>query len=265
MNFDVEELIRQCAEYIKNNLVVGKSRFVYEKDKVKMLKGGLGGDEKRTSRHVYDMQDFVLPDILSFLQNEISLTRKTLVKILVNCEKIQDFSKNPQKFIDEVSAMIKICMRQFIVDGIKYRKIGDEHFYAQELFDSEELTGYLNSNMLAARKSIYNHVVYDSDIEAEFAKSFEASDDVKVYTKLPAWFKIDTPLGSYNPDWAVLVENDGTEQLYFVVESKGSNMFDMLRPAEQAKIECGRKHCKALDSDVEFTVADTFERFMDRV
>ena len=264
VEFDVQSLINKCAEYIRDNLVVGKTKFIYEKDKVKVLKGGLEGDEKQTSQHIYDAKDFKLPDILSFLQNETNLTRKTLAEILTKCGKLQDFKNNPQKFIDEVSAIIKNQMRHVIVDGIKYQKIGDDHYYAQELFEDEELTGYLNKNMFEAQKSVFNHVVYDSDIEAQFAKAFEASDDVKVYAKLPGWFKIDTPLGSYNPDWAVLVNCDGSERLYFVVESKGSTMFDMLRPAEKAKIDCGREHFKALGSDVEFTVADSFETFMDK-
>ena len=119
--------------------------------------------------------------------------------------------------------------------------------------------------MLEAKKSVFNHVVYDSDIEAGFAKSFEASEDVKVYAKLPGWFKIDTPLGGYNPDWAVLINCDDAERLYFVVESKGSTMIDMLRPAEKAKIDCGKKHFAALGTEVEFTVADSFETLMDKI
>ncbi len=115
--------------------------------------------------------------------------------------------------------------------------------------------------MLESKKSVFDHVVYDSDVEAEFARSFELSDDVKVYAKLPGWFKIDTPLGSYNPDWAVLVEMDGHERLYFVVESKGGLFTDALRPTEQAKIDCGREHFKALGTDARFTVANNYDTF----
>jgi len=265
VDFSVDDLIEQCAEYIQNHLIVGKTKFIYEKDKVKILKGGIEGGEVQESIHVYDAKDYQLPDIVSFLQNDTNLTRRTLVAILTKCGRLQDFKNNPQKFIDEVSAIIKNQMRHFIVDGIKYEKIGDNHYYAQELFEKEELTGYLNKNMLESQKSVYKHVIYDSDVEAEFAKSFEQSEDVKVYAKLPGWFKIETPLGSYNPDWAVLIELDGEEKLYFVVETKGSLFFDMLRPAEQAKIDCGRKHFKALDQDVGFTVADKFDTFMDKV
>ena len=156
-------------------------------------------------------------------------------------------------------------MRIFIVDGIKYQKIGDQHYYAQELYEENELYGYISKNMLESKKSVFNHVVYDSDVEADFARSFELSDDVKVYAKLPGWFKIDTPLGSYNPDWAVLVELEGQPRLYFVMESKGSLFSEALRISENAKIKCGREHFKALDSDVGFMVANNYTTFSEKV
>ncbi|WP_339677854.1 hypothetical protein [uncultured Zhongshania sp.] len=140
-------------------------------------------------------------------------------------------------------------------------KIGDDQFYAQELFSDNELFGYLQKNMVESEKSVFDHVVYDSDVELEFAKSFEGSDDIKLYAKLPDWFKIETPLGTYNPDWAVLIEADGKEKLYFVVETKGSLFTDALRPAEKAKIACGKEHFKALGSDVGFSVTSSFEEF----
>jgi len=202
---------------------------------------------------------------VSYLQNETNLTRRTLVEIMKRSDRLQDFKNNPQKYIEQVSAIIQHQMRLFIVDGIKYRKIGDAHFYAQELFEENELYGYLSKNMLEAEKSVYDHVVYDSDVEEEFARKFESNEEVKVYAKLPGWFKIETPLGTYNPDWAVLVEVDGEQKLYFVVETKGSILTDALRPAEQAKIDCGREHFKALGTDVEFTVANSFESFSEKV
>ncbi len=147
-------------------------------------------------------------------------------------------------------------MSRFVIDGIKYQKIGDDYFYAQELFENEELIGYLNKNMIAAERSVYDHVVYDSDTESKMAESFEINDEVKVYAKLPAWFKIDTPLGTYNPDWAVLMEMDGAERLYFVVETKntstGTVIEDLLKANEQDKIRCGREHFKALGEDARY-------------
>jgi type III restriction enzyme len=132
-----------------------------------------------------------------------------------------------------------------VVDGIKYQRLGDSSYYAQELFEREELTGYLK-NMLDADKSVYERVVYDSTVERDFADQLEKNDAVKVYAKLPSWFKIPTPLGSYNPDWALLLEQDGEERLYFVVETKAGLFADDVRLREQAKIDCGKAHFKSL-------------------
>ena len=265
VDFDVDALIKKCVDDIQQNLIVGKTKFIYGKGKTKIGRDDITSDEVSESTHIYDVKDFGLPDIISYLQNETNLTRRTLVAILTQCGRLQDFKNNPQKFVDEVSVIIKKQMRYFIVNGIKYEKLGDEHYYAQELFQDEELNGYLNKNMLEANKSVYKHVIYDSDVEQKFAQSFEKSQNVKVYAKLPIWFKIDTPLGSYNPDWAVLVDHNDEERLYFVVETKGSILDELLRPKEQAKIDCGKAHFKALGGDVNFTVADSFDTFMDKV
>lgn len=265
VDYDVEELIEECAQEIKDNLIVGKAKLKFEKAKQEISRGGVHATEIHEESYIYDKQDYNLPDIISYLQNETQLTRRTLVNILVESEKLDLFKKNPQKFIDEVLFIIKNKMRSFIVDGIKYQKIGDDHFYAQELFEEEELYGYLSDNMLKAEKSVHDYVVYDSDIEKEFVHKFEQSSNIKVYAKLPSWFKIDTPLGSYNPDWAVLVEKNGEEKLYFVVESKGTINMQLLRGTETDKIKCGREHFKALEDEIDYEVADSFDTFMDYV
>ncbi len=264
VDFSPDELIKKCAESIQKNLIVGKTKFNYTRAKTEISKGGVNVTDSQESTHLYDVRDYQIPDILSYLQNETNLKRQSILDILIKGGRLDDFKNNPQKFIDEVKEIIKREMRRFVVDGIKYHKIGDEHFYAQELFESEELIGYLNKNMIEAEKSAYDHVVYDSDIESGLAQSFEKNDEVKVYAKLPGWFKIDTPLGSYNPDWAVLFELDGQEKLYFVVESKGTIFEDMLRDVEQAKIHCGHKHFKALGENARYMVASNYETFMDR-
>jgi len=111
---------------------------------------------------------------------------------------------------------------------------------------------------------VYDHVIYDSDVECGFGKSFEHNKSVKMYAKLPDWFKISTPLGSYNPDWAVVIEDNGQNKLYFVVETKGNILSDALRPTENAKIKCGEQHFAALGEEAKFVKADSFERFLDR-
>lgn len=266
VDFDCDALIKQCTDEIKKSPNIGKASFVTRIAKIDVGRGGVQTEETIVKGPVLsEAHDYDLPDVISFLQNETNLTRRTLVQIMKRSKRLQDFKNNPQKYIEQVSAIIKHQMRLFIVDGIKYEKIGDQSYYAQELFQENELYGYLNKNMLESKKSVFDYVVYDSDPEKEFARSFELNEDVKVYAKLPGWFKIDTPLGSYNPDWAVLVERDGRQRLFFVVESKGTIFSDMLRPVEQAKIDCCDEHFKALGDDVEFMVADNYETFSAQV
>ena len=226
-----------------------------------------GANTKEVNRNVLDVEEhqFVLPDIITFLQNETKLTRRTLVDILKKSKRLDDFKKNPQQFMDEVAKIIKRKMRLKIVDGIKYQKLGNDEYYAQELFESQELYGYLSKNMIQSEKSVYDYIIYDSDVEAEFAKKFENNEDVQMYVKLPDWFKIDTPLGGYNPDWAVLIEKDGTERLYFVVETKGNILAEELREREYRKIQCGHKHFEALGNGVVFTESDNFKEFKENI
>ena len=261
VDFDVDALVTKCAGEIKANLQVGKARFIYRKAKTEIDRGGVHAEKVQETASVYESRGFELPDLITYLQNETNLTRRTIVKIINDSGRLESFKNNPQKFIEQVGAIIQHQMRLFIVDGIKYHKIGDDQFYGQELFSDNELFGYLQKNMVESQKSVFDYVVYDSDIELEFASAFERSDDIRLYAKLPNWFKIDTPLGAYNPDWAVLIEVDGKEKLYFVVETKSTLYTDKLRPAEKAKIACGKEHFKALGNDVEFAVTNAFEDF----
>ncbi|MCB4811059.1 hypothetical protein LG204_07000 [Methylovorus menthalis] len=139
-----------------------------------------------------------------------------------------------------------------LINGIKYQRIGDEHYYAQELFEQEEVTGYIKKMLKDTKKSVYEYVIYDSNTERDFAYALEKNENIKVYAKLPGWFKIPTPLGSYNPDWALVVEDGGGERLYFVVESKSTLFYDELRDSENAKIACGKAHFQSLKIDQNF-------------
>tara|TARA_A100001391_G_C4895772_1_gene232222 strand:+ start:51 stop:605 length:555 start_codon:yes stop_codon:yes gene_type:complete len=163
---------------------------------------------------------------------------------------LDDFLKNPQEFIELAGDAINRCKRMALVDGIKYQRLGDEHYYGQELFENEELTGYLR-NMIDATKSVHEHVVYDLGVERAFAEGLENNTAIKVYAKLPGWFVIPTPLGDYNPDWAVLVHHDGADRLFFVVETKPSALLfdDARRVSENAKIQCGKQHFLAIGAD----------------
>jgi len=247
VNFDNEKLIDDCARAIYDCPPITKTRAQFRKADIAIGKGGVTVQETAASGFTtINETDIELPDLLTDLQDKTHLTRRSLVEILKQSRRLNDFKRNPQQFIDFAAEAINRTKRLALVDGIRYQRIGDDHYYAQELFEENELAGYLK-NTLKTQKSVYQRVVYDSTgVERKFAEDMEASEAVKVYAKLPGWFKVPTPLGTYNPDWAVLVEIDGREKLYFVVETKGSNWWDDLRHKEGAKIKCGEKHFEAI-------------------
>ena len=247
VEFDNDKLIEDCAKAILDGPPITKTRAQFRLADIAIGKGGVEATQTATSGFTtINETDIELPDLLTDLQDKTHLTRRSLVEILTGSRRLNDFKKNPQEFIDLATEAINRTKRLALVDGIRYQRVGDDHYYAQELFEREELTGYLK-NTLEAEKSVYQHVVYDSaGVEKRFAEDLEANEAVKVYAKLPGWFKVPTPLGTYNPDWAVLVEDDGQEKLYFVVETKGSNWWDDLRHKEGAKIKCGEKHFAVL-------------------
>ena len=263
VDFDSEKLIDECCKEMQTSLSVSSAKLIYTKAGLEIGAGGVIAEESdRYAVGLNNLQENI-PDIIAYLQNETNLTRKTIVEILLRSKTVHLFKKNPQRYMEQVVQIISTKMRHLIVDGIKYTKIGNDEYYAQELFETKELTGYLSKNMIKSKKSVYEYVIYDSANEESFATSFENNNSVKLYAKLPGWFTIATPLGTYNPDWVVLIEVNGKNKLYFVLETKADTMFDALRPTESAKIKCGRKHFKALGNDVTFEDVDSFEEFIE--
>jgi type III restriction enzyme len=247
VQFDNEKLIDGCIRALKDGPHIAKTRLQWRKADIAIGKAGVEATEREgAATIVLDETDIELPDVLTDLQDRTQLTRRTIHRVLVGSDRLEDFKRNPQQFIEMAAEAINRCKRLAVVDGIKYQRLGDEHYYAQELFDQEELTGYLKNMMTDAKKSVYEQVVYQSDIEATFADQLEKNAAVKVYAKLPSWFTVPTPLGTYNPDWAVLIQEDGRERLYLVVETKGTLFADGLRSTETGKILCGEAHFSAL-------------------
>ena len=245
--FDNEALLEKCITALENAPKIPKTRLQWRKADIAIGQAGVEATETDGSATVVFAEvDIDLPDLLTELQDRTQLTRRSIHRILVGSGRLADFRRYPQQFIELAAQSVNRCKRQVLVDGIKYRRIGDESYYAQELFAQEELTGYLR-NMLDAGKSVYDKVVYESETEARFADQLEKNTTIKLYAKLPGWFTVPTPLGSYNPDWAVLMESDAGERLYLVVETKGSSLLDDLRLTEAAKIQCGKAHFKALE------------------
>jgi len=265
VNFKSDELIEKCCEEMKTTLNTSAVKLIYSKAKLKHSTGGIEAEETIHAAVSSGDEKEMLPDIITYLQNSTSLTRRTLVSILKISDTLHLFKRNPQRYMEDANKIISSQMKLMLVDGIKYTRLGDDEFYAQELFETEELMGYLEHNMIASKKSVYEYVVYDSDNEEKFAKKFQDNNDIKLFTKLPNWFKITTPLGSYNPDWAVLVEKDGDKKLYFVIETKANICDEALRPTERQKIKCGYKHFEAIGNKVTFKAVDDFNNFVESV
>ena len=262
VQFDNAKLIRDCTSALTKDLHISRARLQWRKADIAIGKAGLEATEVAgASTVVLDEADIELPDLLTDLQDRTHLTRRSLVKILTECDRLDDFKRNPQQFIEQSAEIINRCKRRALVDGIRYERLGDDAYWAQELFETEELTGYLTNMLRNTTRSIHEHVVYDSTIERDFADALEKDAGVVLYAKLPGWFKVPTPLGAYNPDWAVLLDKEGVQRLYFVVETKSSLFTDDLRNKESAKIECGQAHFKALavgENPARYVVARTF-------
>lgn len=267
VTFDNEVLVNNSSMALRKADQIPSTRLQWRKAGIAIGQAGVEAIETAGSATVVlEETDIELPDLLTELQDRTQLTRRSIYRILVDCRRLDDFKRNPQQFIELAANVINGCKQRALVDGIKYQRIGDEAYYAQELFEQEELTGYLK-NMVNTEKSVHEKVVYESDTEARFADELEKNTAVKLYAKLPGWFTIPTPLGNYNPDWAVLIDTDGGDRVYFVVETKGSALANDLRLSESAKIECGKAHFQALqvgENPAHYEVTATVEQLLAR-
>lgn len=262
INFDSEKLIKDAVHgnvYLDgiNSIETRKGTYLYKKGSLEIQQAGVSAkDGEDTSIRATINESYQLPDIITFLQNETSLTRKTIVTILQSVDNLEMFKNNPLSYMNQVAKIINAHKNQLIVDGIQYTKTDEA--YEQTLFTTETLNAYLgkDGNSVAVdtqnAKTLYDYVVTDSEIEREFARQAELDENVKFYIKMPDWFKIRTPLGPYNPDWAMLYEENDQQVLYFIVETKGDVNDEQLRPHERAKIKAGEKHFKAVSTDITF-------------
>jgi type III restriction enzyme len=186
-----------------------------------------------------------IPDILSYLQRETELTRNTLADILIESSRLGEVAVNPQQFMDQAVKAIRQTLHKMIIDGIKYEKIGDA-VYEMLLFEEKEIESYLD-RMVDVGNSIYDCVECESDTERKFAEAMRDRTDIKLFIKLPDWFKVETPIGTYNPDWAIVKQEDN--KVYLVRETKATKDQLALRGAEWEKIRCGKAHFDALGVD----------------
>ncbi|MGO8683135.1 MAG: type III restriction-modification system endonuclease [Thermoleophilia bacterium] len=245
VEFDSEELVKHAVDAIKLMPAIDKPRIRVSAGRLSVEKGGVTAAPSSAAEERVEHADEPIPDVLAYLQNETELTRSTLVRILRASGRVGELFHNPQQFLDAVATILKHELHRLLVDGIKYERVGGtgtEAEWQMLLFKNEELVNYLSA--LPVHNSVYEYVAYDSEVEREFARQLDARDDIKLFVKLPRWFEIDTPVGKYNPDWAILKEDGGP--LYLVRETKGTRDFLKLRTSEADKVRCGQQHFAAL-------------------
>ncbi len=244
VEYSTDVIIHEAVKAIRQMPKIEPIKATIREDRLNIEKKGITTDPLRVSE--VDLRyEGLLPDIIGYLQKETELTRKTLVTILIESKRLEEFILNPQKYMDAVSGIIKRELHELIIDGIKYEKIAAEE-WSMLLFEDKEILSYLH-NRLEVKHSVYDAVVFDSEIERKFAEELDKREDIKLFVKLPHWFTIETPIGKYNPDWAIVKHGDQT--IYMVRETKGTKDFDRFRNTEAYKIKCGRKHFEALEVD----------------
>jgi len=254
VEFETDKLVDRAVDEIKRMERIEVPKIQVTTGQIGVTKGGVVTTAVGAAEEQVKYSSRAVPDLLAYLQNETELTRSTLVRILKASGRLDEFFNNPQRFMDAVTTILKHELHRLLVDGIKYERIdgtGSEAEWEMLLFKNEELINYLTA--LQVNKSVYEYVQYDSEVEREFAKRLDEREDIKLFVKLPGWFVIDTPVGTYNPDWAIL-KHDG-QALYLVRETKGTKDFMKLRTSEADKVRCGKKHFEMLG--VPFAVAVT--------
>lgn len=247
-----QNLIDSIVKSIQAAPQVPPLRVEITKAGIRVVRGGAKSEEL-SSRSTILQGSYELPDIVSELQNATSLTRWSIVDILVRSERLGEFIGNPNDFISMAKRVILSELAKLVVDGIQYERIAGSLYELRELQkDGEEEKDRFLDQMYKVKnsgKSDFDYVVFDSDVERQFAEKLDTREDVKFFMKLPARFKIPTPVGDYNPDWAIIKQVDGEERLYMIRETKSTLDELKLRPTEAAKIASARQHFKAIGID----------------
>lgn len=251
VEYATEDLIAKAAEYVFKMGTISEPSILIQQRLVEMSEEGISGRLLK-ARETHDGYQFApLPDIIGYLQRETHLTRRTLVEILKRSGRLGEAPRNPQAFLDKAVRAIKVARQEIMVNGIKYERLeGEESVWDMMLFEDKEIEGFA-SRMVDASKSVYDCIEIDSETERKFATAFESRTDIKFYLKLPPWFKIETPLGTYNPDWALVKQQSEAEpRLYLVRETKSTVRQFELRNSEEMKSWCGKAHFDALTTGI---------------
>lgn len=278
VDFDGQELIDKAIQTLNSKLEVSKIYVKITEGSMKSIDSKqalIEGNAFETKPNKSKIEVIssegtnIKYDLVGKLVDETGLTRECIVKILTGIEKcvFDQFKQNPEEFIIKATNLINEQKATLIVQHIAYTKIdGKDGVYNTDIFTEPTLKGKLGVNAITTTKNIYDHLLYDSTGEKDFAQHLEESQDVVVYVKLPKGFYISTPVGKYNPDWAIAFNKEHVRHIYFIAETKGSMQTLELREIEQAKINCARKHFTAIsDNDVRYDVVSNYSELIAKV
>ena len=274
VSFESADLVKKAVEEIDNRLFVTEVVIRVESGKLEkiadreQLETATAMEQGKT-KTIYLKEAVggtVKYDLVGELVQRTGLTRRTIVNILksIREDKFQQFRMNPEDFIGKVSRIVNDCKALSVIEHIKYEQ--QDKRFSTDIFAASELSGVIGKNAIESKRSLYDLVVVDSEgVEMEFAKALENDTSVVVYTKLPREFYISTPMGKYNPDWAIAFKEGAVKHIYFVVETKGNELDpSQLRGAEDAKIKCARKHFESISTnDVIYTCVKTYKNLTD--
>ena len=264
VDYKTDDLISEAAKAMTDELQMPATRASAIRSStygLTMTDEGIGGNIFREKEAVYN-KSILIPDALGYIQNKTALTRETILQILKKSGRINELLVNPQMFLDNAVTIIKEKLQELMINGIRYEKIGSQ-FYEMALFDDSDFEFYFDKKTTFvvndSSKTVYeNFIPLDSEtVEMPFAKECESREDIEFYFKLPKWFKINTPIGTYNPDWALVLKNE--KKIYFIAETKGYQQ--ELRKTESLKIKCGIAYFKNLDGIVFRKVSSVREVF----
>lgn len=274
VDFNTDELIRKSINSLDKKLIVSKIYFKVEigsmeqiKSKEELTSGvSFVKEESSSCGNVIAASSNVKYDLIGKLVDETGLTRKAIIQILQEIQPatFNQFKNNPEEFIIKVAALINDEKATAIVQHITYDVMDEK--YSTDVFTDSTIKGRLGVNAMKAKKHLYDHIVYDSSNEQAFATELDTNTNVAVYVKLPDGFYISTPVGHYNPDWAIAFYEGTVKHIYFIAETKGSMNSMQLRLIEESKIHCAREHFKAISSgEVVYDVVDSYKTLLEKV
>ena len=276
VDFDTDELVRKSIAALDSRLRVAKIYFKVESGSMveiqskEQLRSGAAFVRESSStigiKQAIVASKSVTYDLVGRIVESTGLTRKAVIQILIGIHKatFDQFKYNPEEFILKASQLINDEKATVIIEHITY-SVMDDH-YGTDVFTEPTIKGKLGTNAMKAKKHLYDHIVYDSTNERDFATELDTNTDVAVYVKLPDGFYISTPVGHYNPDWAIAFYEGSVKHIYFVAETKGSMFSMQLRLIEESKIHCAREHFKAISSgNVVYDVVDSYKSLMEKV